>query len=58
MEGERRKLVCPSCGHETSYDPRDCPRFLRFLGPSDRNRRKEVVVRCAGCGREQDVAES
>jgi hypothetical protein len=57
-EGGLRKLVCPACGHATAYDPRDCPRFLRFGGPPDRRRRKEVVVyrvRCAGCGREQDV---
>jgi hypothetical protein len=57
-KGDRWKLVCPSCGHKTAYDPRDCPRFIRFVGGPDRSRRKDVVVyrvRCAGCGREQDV---
>jgi transcription elongation factor Elf1 len=52
-----RKFTCPGCGHETAYDPRDCPRFLRFVGPQA-GRRKAVVVRrvlCRGCGREHDV---
>jgi hypothetical protein len=55
----RQRFTCPSCGHKTAYDPRDCPRFIRFGGPASRNRRKEVVVcrvRCAGCGEEHDVA--
>jgi hypothetical protein len=54
-----RKLTCPSCGHTTAYDPRDCPRYLRFVGLMHRThkRKAEVVfrVRCAGCGKEQDV---
>jgi transcription elongation factor Elf1 len=51
------KFICPSCGHETTYDPRDWPRFLQFVGPGSK---KEVVVRrirCAACGRETDVKE-
>ena len=58
-KGSLRKLVCPSCGHATAYDPRDCPRFIRFGGRPGESRRKEVVVcrvRCAGCGEEHDVA--
>src|SRR5262245_22598600 len=58
-KSDLRKLACPACGHETAYDPRDCPRFMRFVGRPDEGRRKEVVVyrvRCAGCGKEHDVA--
>jgi hypothetical protein len=55
MKGERRKLVCPSCGHETAYDPRECERFLRFRDRGRGGRQKSAVVfrvRCARCGRE------
>jgi hypothetical protein len=57
-KGDRRKLVCPACGHETAYDPRDCPRFMRLAQPPGGGRRKVVVVyrvRCTGCGQEHDV---
>jgi hypothetical protein len=56
-KGLLRTQVCPSCRHETAYDPWDCPRFLRFTGPPNRQRKAGIVhrVRCAACGRERDV---
>jgi hypothetical protein len=58
-ESDLRKLACPSCGHETAFDPRNRPRFMRPAGrPGGAKREWEVVyrVRCADCGKEHDVA--
>jgi hypothetical protein len=53
----KRHFTCTLCGHETVFDPRDCPRFLQLSGPPSTRRKGLVVhrVRCATCGKEQDV---
>jgi ribosomal protein S27E len=52
----RQEFTCPDCGHVTTYEPAHCWRGIRTRhGQGWRQEERYLVVRCAGCGRQQEV---
>ena len=53
----RHPFVCPTCGHETTFDPARCAWHLviRPDGTGGTERHFSSRARCAGCGREEWV---
>jgi ribosomal protein S27E len=53
-------VTCPACGHRTTFDPARCWRGTRTRrAESGRDEKTTfLLVRCAGCGRQEEIPTS
>jgi hypothetical protein len=48
---------CPACGRQTAYQPEEYELRVRFRSGGGMKEARYRLIRCPGCGREQEVPE-